>query len=64
MSAQISTTTINVAKGAQVSAALPETGVVRFAREAGAMAGTPCIDTETGEIVLHFADGASVTLKS
>lgn len=63
MSAQISTTTINVAKGAQISAALPETGVLRFARGNGAMAGTPCIDTESGDIVLHFADGASITLQ-
>lgn len=56
-------TTYDVTPGAHVEATLPQTGVLRFAREGRAMAGTPKMVLEDGALMLHFADGATVSVQ-
>lgn len=57
------TTTFDVAPGAEVFADLPQSGVLRFARQGAAMTGKLEITHEAGAMALHFADGASLHLK-
>lgn len=53
-------THVSVTPGSEVRAALPGTGVLRFERKRGAMAGNPAMAFEDGTLVMHYADGASV----
>jgi hypothetical protein len=48
--------------GAQATAVLPKTGVLRFERDGDALTGDAFITAENGEMTLHFADGASIYL--
>lgn len=58
------TTKIDVTPCADVSAVLPDVGVLRFERKGGAMAGNPAMSfDEDGALSLFFADGASVELR-
>jgi hypothetical protein len=55
-------TTVRVQSGVDARADLPAAGVLRFERDAGAMAGTPELSFEDGALALHFADGSTVTV--
>jgi hypothetical protein len=52
--------TIAVMPGEQVEVGLPPSGVLRFERLRGSMAGKPVYLVEDGALTLHYADGASV----
>ncbi|MBD3666051.1 hypothetical protein [Sulfitobacter aestuariivivens] len=55
--------TITVTPASEVHAELPQTGVLRFERKRGAMAGNPAMGfDEDGNVAFYFADGASVYL--
>ncbi|MGB3244750.1 MAG: hypothetical protein WBB25_09455 [Sulfitobacter sp.] len=58
----VQTNTISVARGAHVDANIPKYGVLRLARQHGAMAGKAEMSAENGMLTLYFADGASVNL--
>jgi len=59
-----STKTIVVMPGGQVEGELAPSGVLRFQRQRGSMAGKPVYCVEDGALTLHYADGASVYINT